>query len=290
MRASTLFAALALTTAPLAPLRAQAPDPAAEITFWNSIKDSKSPAEIKAYLDRYPTGTFSELAKIRLKALEAPAAAPVTAAPAAPAAPPPPASAAAASRTPAPVPPPASGASALTSPAVIQEVANRLYNLNYTINPQARTIDEEYRNAVRRWQTVTKRPLTGDMTEADVAYLRTAAAPTTWGAIGYNVSGGASTVWNRPGRANAEADALKGCGDLNGGACKSLAAANAACGALAYSSGTANGRQYRDAYAAVEPSLGLAIERALSNCRGNARIPNNCAVRTTFCANGSHKQ
>lgn len=44
---------------------------AAEITFWNSVKDSKNPAELKAYLDKYPSGNFSSLAKIRLDTLEA---------------------------------------------------------------------------------------------------------------------------------------------------------------------------------------------------------------------------
>jgi hypothetical protein len=279
-------------------VHAQPADPTAEITFWNSIKDSKSAAEIKAYLDRYPNGTFSELAKIRLKALEPPPPAVAAPAPQAPvAAPaPPPAVAAPAPQPPArpapsPAPPPAnSNASALVSPAVIQEVANRLYNLNYQINPAAGVVDAEYRAAIRRWQTVTKRPETGDMTQADVAYLRTANPPTKWGAIAYNVNGGAQTVWNHQGRATAEAEALKGCANLSGGACKVLAAANAACGALAYSAGTANGKQYKDAYAAVEPTLAGALEKSLANCRNGARVSANCAVRTTFCANGSHKQ
>jgi len=45
-------------------------DPSAEITFWNSVKDSKNPAEIAAYLDKYPNGTFAPLAKIRLESLK----------------------------------------------------------------------------------------------------------------------------------------------------------------------------------------------------------------------------
>lgn len=63
--------------------RAQQAD-SAEVTFWNSIKDSKSAAEYKAYLSRFPNGTFADLAKLRVKTLEAPAIpAPVAAAPAA---------------------------------------------------------------------------------------------------------------------------------------------------------------------------------------------------------------
>jgi hypothetical protein len=42
-----------------------------EITFWNSIKDSKNPEEFAAYLRKYPQGQFVELARIRMNALRA---------------------------------------------------------------------------------------------------------------------------------------------------------------------------------------------------------------------------
>ncbi len=45
-------------------------DTSVEITFWNSVKDSRNPAEISAYLDKYPNGTFAALARIRLDALK----------------------------------------------------------------------------------------------------------------------------------------------------------------------------------------------------------------------------
>jgi hypothetical protein len=40
-----------------------------ELTFWESIKESRVAAEIKTYLVQYPKGRFSELAQARLKAL-----------------------------------------------------------------------------------------------------------------------------------------------------------------------------------------------------------------------------
>ena len=64
-------------------------DDKAEIAFWDSIKDSKNPDEYKAYLDTYPKGKFSALARVRMGALQkqaAPAAAPAAASTAAPAA------------------------------------------------------------------------------------------------------------------------------------------------------------------------------------------------------------
>jgi hypothetical protein len=40
-----------------------------EITFWNTIKDSKNPEEFAAYLRKYPQGQFVELARIRMNAI-----------------------------------------------------------------------------------------------------------------------------------------------------------------------------------------------------------------------------
>ena len=45
---------------------------AAERVFWESVKDSGNPAEIQAYLDRYPGGTYEVLARSRLRALQRP--------------------------------------------------------------------------------------------------------------------------------------------------------------------------------------------------------------------------
>ena len=43
---------------------------ATEREFWQSIKDSRNPANFRAYLTRYPDGQFAVLAQIRLKELE----------------------------------------------------------------------------------------------------------------------------------------------------------------------------------------------------------------------------
>ncbi|HUQ33331.1 MAG TPA: formylglycine-generating enzyme family protein [Pyrinomonadaceae bacterium] len=44
---------------------------AAEIAFWESIKDNKNPEEFREYLKKYPNGEFTGLARSRLNALEA---------------------------------------------------------------------------------------------------------------------------------------------------------------------------------------------------------------------------
>lgn len=62
--AATLDAA---TGTPAAPADPSANDRA----FWESVKDSREPEELKAYLAQFPQGLFAALAASRLKALEA---------------------------------------------------------------------------------------------------------------------------------------------------------------------------------------------------------------------------
>jgi formylglycine-generating enzyme required for sulfatase activity len=40
-----------------------------ELAFWDSIKNSKSPDEYRAYLNAYPNGRFAALARVRMEAL-----------------------------------------------------------------------------------------------------------------------------------------------------------------------------------------------------------------------------
>jgi hypothetical protein len=49
-----------------------------EISFWNSVKDSKSPAIIETYLQRYPSGTFAGLARAMIQDMRRVAALPPT--------------------------------------------------------------------------------------------------------------------------------------------------------------------------------------------------------------------
>jgi hypothetical protein len=67
------------------PLHAQAPG---EISFWESVRDTKNPAELRAYLQQYPNGIFKALADARLATLEKPAPAARPPAPAVTASPP----------------------------------------------------------------------------------------------------------------------------------------------------------------------------------------------------------
>ncbi len=55
-----------------------------ERVFWESVKDSKNADEVRAYLEKYPEGLFSSLARARLRSLESVRVAKVTAASAQP--------------------------------------------------------------------------------------------------------------------------------------------------------------------------------------------------------------
>ncbi len=57
---------------------------AAEVAFFNSIKDSDDPAEFQAYLDQYPNGSFARLARTKLAKLQGASASRATVTPPAP--------------------------------------------------------------------------------------------------------------------------------------------------------------------------------------------------------------
>ena len=52
-----------------------AEQPTLELALWDAVKGSNSPAELQAYLDKFPNGTFAPLARTRMAALSAPKAA-----------------------------------------------------------------------------------------------------------------------------------------------------------------------------------------------------------------------
>jgi peptidoglycan hydrolase-like protein with peptidoglycan-binding domain len=255
------------------PVLAQQPSEAAETAFWDSVKDSRDAAEVQTYLDKFPNGLFAPLARIRLRNLQG------ANKPAAPA--------------PAASTPPqqqSTSVSALTSESVIREVQDRLYNLNYQIATRNGHMNTQTREAIRQWQTNIKQPVTGDVSVAQLAILRRARLPTVWGALAYYSKGASSTVWNRPTREIAEREALAACRKNAGAPCQVLTVANKICGALGFYNAVIGGKQHWGAYASVRPTLGQATEHALNECRSKGRQANACGIRTTVCADGSHKR
>jgi uncharacterized caspase-like protein len=82
---------LAAKAAESAPAPAVQPSPASqpqiqqqavvdkEALFWESIKDSKNPAELEAYVKKYPEGTFVDLARVKIEAMKAQSESPTSA-------------------------------------------------------------------------------------------------------------------------------------------------------------------------------------------------------------------
>ncbi len=71
---SSLTSDIVLTPSDAAPAGQAAPQSSAaasdiqlELQFWNDVKDSNDKGQIQAYLDRFPNGSFAELAKTRLQ-------------------------------------------------------------------------------------------------------------------------------------------------------------------------------------------------------------------------------
>jgi hypothetical protein len=245
----------------------------AEVTFWESVKDSKNPAELQAYLDQYPNGTFSGLARIRIQALRGGTTPPPTA-----------------TRPPA-TPPATTGLgpnSVLTSRQRIEEVANILFTLNYQVGDDRTTVTNDLREAIRGWERNTQQPITGDVTQAQLDRLRSARPPTIWGAVSYSWTGATGAVWNRADRRTAEADARKICDEAAGRECSVVATFGNACGASTHAAGDAGKNSYANGY--TRSTMAAATEAALNDCRQRAESPNNCAIRNTFCADGSHRQ
>ncbi len=76
----------ALAAAPAAsPAASFAPSELAlELAFWDAVKDSRNPADYRAYLEQYPQGRFAALARVRAAVAPPAAEAPATATAAAP--------------------------------------------------------------------------------------------------------------------------------------------------------------------------------------------------------------
>ena len=140
------------------------PASAAEIEFWQSVKDFKNPAEVRAYLDKHPNGEFATLARLRLQALETGAKQEQPANAQAP--------------KPASLPPlnPAvykALADAFKpvemTPEVVREVQQKLYDLNYRIAKIDGVMSDETGVAIRRLQAALIQSPTGKLTGVQLA-------------------------------------------------------------------------------------------------------------------------
>jgi formylglycine-generating enzyme required for sulfatase activity len=84
--AATASDVASVGVAPASAAPVEAASQSNERLFWESVKDSRSPEELRTYLQRFPDGVFAELARVRIDALsraQAPAPSPRPPAPSA---------------------------------------------------------------------------------------------------------------------------------------------------------------------------------------------------------------
>jgi peptidoglycan hydrolase-like protein with peptidoglycan-binding domain len=278
-----LVAGLTLAMAP-APTLAQAPTQA-EITFWTSIQNSKNAAEYEAYLQAFPNGTFAPLARLRVQQLGGGGGSP----PPREAGPGPGGN----GEPPGENEPPRQQANTIdtTDPEVVRQVQIRLYNLNYQLQRQDGVWDAATRKAVGEWQQRTKRESTGILTRDEWQALQNARIPAVWGAVAYTANGTVGRSWNRASRLEAEQDAIGECQKRAGrrAKCDTLAAADAACLAVATYRARSGETIYYGARVSLQPTLAQAISNALQQCQDAPRSRDTCANRISICANGSHQ-
>jgi len=74
------------------------------------------------------------------------------------------------------------------SPELLKEIQSRLFDLNYIVWPDGNW-DDRTQAAIRNWHQVTSRPISNVMSDDDMAYLRTASPPKTWGGVVYDSKG-----------------------------------------------------------------------------------------------------
>lgn len=276
--------------APAAPAAATAAAVAEQETvFWNSIKDSTNAEEFKAYLRKYPKGTFAELAQIKIKQLQpaqgsAQAQLPRAQTPG--------------GQTPGAQTPggqaPGQGKAAVAPPAAtsfnaaMKEAQERLYGLNYDIVRFDGIPDEKTERAIRAWQQRAGYPATGAITLPQLARLRQIPQVKVWGAVAFaGLNGAAVVVTGQLTRAKAEGKALADCLAKAGRACNAFAVPETRCGALAYFRQRLVNGTYTVTHAVGQDvTVPGATARALANCNKSEGTAGRCGILASVCASG----
>lgn len=227
-----------------------------EVTFWNSIKDEKNPHLFEAYLKRYPDGAFADIARIALEELKA------------------------AART--PTPPPAAAQAddsvQISDPVLLNELRDRLYELNFDPGPLDGPLTDAARKAIQEFQQQINVPSTGIATMGLLRRLRDLGGVKPWASIVYGKDNGKwGMAWNESTRKAAVARARASCGDSS--SCPvEVSFFGTTCGVFAYSA-TSWAIAARDAIAKAKAD-------ALADC---GKRGNSCQVIASVCADGAER-
>jgi hypothetical protein len=223
-----------------------------EITFWNSIKDDKNPRLFEAYLHRYPNGAFADIATIALEGLKTAALAP---------------------------PPERADASVpITDAVTLNELRERLYELNFDPGPPDGPFGDAAHEAIREFEEQSRLPRTGAATQGLLRKLREVGGLKPWGAIVYGKDNGKwGMAWGENTRRGAVAHARESCGD-NKSCPVEVSFFGTECGVFAYSSST---------WAiSARDDIRKAKDAALGECRKRGK---SCEIVASVCADGAER-
>jgi hypothetical protein len=228
------------------------PEPAnPEVVFWNSIKNEKNPDPFEAYLKRYPDGAFANLARIALQELK----------PERP-----------------PLPPQTDDSVPIGDALLLNELRDRLYELNFDPGPLDGPLTDANRKVIREFQQQINVLPTGIATMGLLRQLRELNGFKPWASIVFGKDTGKwGMAWDESTRKAAVARARVSCGDS--GACPlEVSFFGTSCGAFAYS-GASWAITARD-------DIGKAKAAALADC---GRHGKSCQIVASVCADGAER-
>ena len=226
-----------------------------EVAFWNSIKDEKNPSLFEAYLKRYPNGAFADIARITLGELKA-----------------------AARTSPAALAPQTDDAAQINDPVLLNELRDRLYELNFDPGPLDGPLTDATRKAIQEFQQQINVPPSGIVTMSLLRRLRELGGVKPWGSMVYGKDSGKwGMAWNESTRKAAVARARVSCGDSV--TCQvEVSFFGAACGVFAYSASS---------WAiTTRDDIAKAKAAALADCGKRGRT---CQIVASVCADGAER-
>jgi uncharacterized caspase-like protein len=225
--------------------------PSSDQVSWELIKDTTDESALKRFVARYPDSALRKDADGRIAALEA-------AKPPKPAAP--------------------DDAAPIKDPLLLNEVRDRLYELNFDPGPLSGSLTDATRQAIREFEQQTNLSPTGIPTMGLLRRLREAGELKPWGAIVYG-KGNAKwgMAWGQTSRKAAVAKARASCGDVT--TCPvEISFFAPSCGVFAYS----------DSNWAImaRDEIGKAKSAALEGCSKRGK---SCQVAASVCADGTQR-
>ena len=160
----------------------------------------------------------------------------------------------------------------------VQEIKDRLYELNYDPDFDSSAIDERTRDAIRDFEKAGNAPAKGEATYGLLKRLRAANARKPWGSIVYDKDADRFGLgWGHQSRKASVQSARERCGtDMK---CTiEVSFTGEECGAFAYSKAGWS--------LAARQNIEWAREAALGECRKRDK---NCSIIAAVCADGSNR-